>query len=147
VQTITPQYFPDLRETLNHHLVLLDRERAGRNASLSAAVTDSRSVTGSEAGGPRGDDAGKKVQGRKRHAVMDTGGCLLVLQCHAASVQDRDGAVPLLWASRRRFPFLLRAFADAACAASASPPRPASPSRSSGSSRGKLASLVIGAGG
>jgi putative transposase len=104
-------------EALNHHLVMRDRERAGREASPSEAVIDSQSVKGSEAGGPRGYDAGKKVQGRKRHAMVDTDGRPLVLQCHAASVQDRNGAIPLLRASRRRFPFVLRAFADAAYAA------------------------------
>jgi transposase len=104
-------------EALNHHLVMLDRERAGREASPSAAVIDSQSAKTSEAGGPRGYDAGKKARGRKRHAMVDTDGRPLVLQCHAASAQDRDGAVPLLRASRRRFPFVLRAFADAAYAA------------------------------
>jgi transposase len=74
-------------------------------------------VKSSEAGGPRGYDAGKRVRGRKRHAMVDTDGRPLVLQCHAASVQDRDGAVPLLRASRRRFPFVLHTFADAAYAA------------------------------
>jgi putative transposase len=103
-----------VREAVNHRLVLLDRERAGRGASPSAAVIDSQSVKSSEAGGPRGYDAGNKAQGRKRHALVDTDGRSLVLQCHAASLQDRDGAVPLLRASRRRFPFVLRAFADAA---------------------------------
>ncbi len=49
--------------------------------------------------------------------MVDTDGRPLVLRCHAASVQDRDGAIPLLRASRRRFPFVLRAFADAAYAA------------------------------
>jgi transposase len=104
-------------EALNHHLVMLDRERAGRQASPSAAVIDSQSVRTTEAGGPRGYDAGKKINGRKRHALVDTDGRPLVLHCHPASVQDRDGAVPLLRASRRRFPFVERAFADAAYAA------------------------------
>lgn len=104
-------------EALNHHLVMLDRERAGREASPSAAVIDSQSVRTTEAGGPRGYDAGKKVNGRKRHALVDTDGRPLVLHCHPASVQDRDGAVPLLRASRKRFPFVERAFADAAYAA------------------------------
>src|SRR4051794_1846936 len=65
-----------------------------------------------EAGGPRGYDAGKKVLGRKRHAMVDTDGRPLVLQVHPASVQDRDGAVPLLKASRRSFRFVELAFAD-----------------------------------
>jgi transposase len=78
---------------------------------------DSQSVKTTEAGGPRGYDAGKKVQGRKRHAMVDTDGRPLVLQVHPASVQDRDGAIPLLKSSRCRFPFVERAFADSAYAA------------------------------
>jgi len=104
-------------EALNHHLAMLDRERAGREASPTAAVIDSQSVRTTEAGGPRGYDAGKKINGRKRHALVDTDGRPLVLHCHPASMQDRDGAVPLLRASRARFPFVTRAFADAAYAA------------------------------
>jgi putative transposase len=104
-------------EALNHQLVMLDRERAGCEARPSAAVIDSQSVRTTEAGSPRGYDAGKKINGRKRHALVDTDGRPLVLHCHPASVQDRDGALPLLRASRPRFPFVERAFADAAYAA------------------------------
>lgn len=100
-------------ETINHHLLMRDRERVGRAASPSAAVLDSQSVKTAEAGGPRGYDAGKKVLGRKRHALVDTDGRALKLHVHPASVQDRDGASPLLQASRSRFPFIERAFADA----------------------------------
>ncbi len=101
-----------LFENINHYLAMADRERAGREASPSAAVIDTQSVKTTEAGGPRGYDAAKKVNGRKRHAMVDTDGRALVLQVHPASVQDRDGAVPLLQASRFSFPFIEIAFAD-----------------------------------
>ncbi|HSM40926.1 MAG TPA: IS5 family transposase [Afifellaceae bacterium] len=100
-------------ENINHALVMADRERAGREASPSAAIIDSQSVKTTEAGGPRGYDAGKKINGRKRHAMVDTDGRGLFLEPHPASIQDRDGGGPLLDASRPFFPFIERVFADA----------------------------------
>ena len=94
-------------ETINHHLLIRDRERVGREAGPPAAGLDSQSVKTTEPGGSRGGacprarrrrdpgDAGNKVKGRKRHAFVDTDGRALVLQAHAASIQDRDGALPL----------------------------------------------------
>jgi putative transposase len=102
-----------LFEKINHALVMADRERAGRQASPSAAIIDSQSVKTTEAGGPRGYDAGKKINGRKRHALVDTDGRALLIEPHPASIQDRDGGGPLLDISRRFFPFIERAFADA----------------------------------
>ena len=99
-------------ESLNHQLVMFDRERVGREASPSAGVIDTQSVKTTEADGPRGYDAGKKINGRKRHALVDTDGRGLELQAHAASVQDRDGAPLVLQASRARFRFLQKVFAD-----------------------------------
>ncbi len=46
--------------------------------------------------------------------MVDTDGRPLGLLIHPADVQDRDGAVPLLKASRSRHPFVAKAFADSA---------------------------------
>lgn len=51
--------------------------------------------------------------GRKRHLLTDTIGMLLAVIVHPASVQDRDGAEPLLRQARRLFPFVERLSGDA----------------------------------
>jgi len=97
---------------INHALVMLARERIGREASPTAGVIDSQSVETTESGGPRGFDAGKKIKGRKRHIVTDTEGHLVGLQVHAADIQDRDGAVGTLASIRKLYPWLRHIFAD-----------------------------------
>jgi transposase len=65
-----------------------------------------------ESGGPRGYDAGKKVNGRKRPIITDTNGLLVGAQVHGADIQDRDGAVGVLASIRNLFPWLRHVFAD-----------------------------------
>ncbi|SEF14573.1 Transposase [Rhizobiales bacterium GAS191] len=130
-------------ETINHHLLMCDRERVGRQASPSGVVIDSQCVKTTEAGGPRGYDAGKKINGRKRHAMVDTDGRALVLQVHPASIQDRDGAVPLLRHSAPPSPSPSMLSPTAPMRPSASPRQPASSPRLSASIQIRLASPSI----
>lgn len=93
------------------------RRREGRKTSPSAAIIDSQSVKTTEVGGERGYDAGKKINGRKRHIIVDTLGLILAVVVHPANVQDYDGAVlvlGLLGRLKERFRRLKVIFADSA---------------------------------
>lgn len=61
---------------------------------------------------PHGDDAGKKIKGKKRHILVDTQGLLMQGIVHAADVQDRDGGLVLMASLLGLFPFLLKINAD-----------------------------------
>ncbi|WP_202971075.1 IS5 family transposase [Saccharothrix sp. ALI-22-I] len=79
---------------------LRDRARLEEDwvAAPSAAIVDSQSVRAAETVGKatRGFDAGKKVNGRKRHIVVDTVGFLMAVLVTPASTQDRVAARSLL---------------------------------------------------
>ncbi len=63
------------------------REKEGREASSSAGVIDSQSIKTMESGGVCCYDAGKKINGRKRHIITDTIGLGLLLERQIAGDQ------------------------------------------------------------
>jgi putative transposase len=88
------------------------RRRAGREKSPGMGIIDSQSVKTTEPGGPHGKDAFKKVNGRKRHLVVDTLGLVMAAGVHSAGIQDRDGAKLVLKKMVGRFPRLKKILAD-----------------------------------
>jgi putative transposase len=88
------------------------RHRAGRKTSPSMGIIDTQSVKTTEQGGPRGKDPHQKINGRKRHLVVDTLGMVLAAVVHSAGIQDRDGAKPVLEKLVGRFPRLKKILAD-----------------------------------
>ena len=68
------------------------RQAEARDPTPSAGSTDSQSVTASAGGDDRGYDAHKKVNGRKRHSVVDTLGLLLAVTVTAANTDDARAA-------------------------------------------------------
>ena len=54
------------------------------------------------------------MKGRKRHILVDVCGLLLAVFVSSASVQDRDGAVPLIHAARESFPSIEKILVDGA---------------------------------
>ncbi|MFJ2866033.1 transposase [Kitasatospora sp. NPDC087314] len=69
------------------------RALAGKKQESTAAIIDSQSVKADATVGAatRGYDAGKKINGRKRHIAVDTPGLLLTVLVTAASVNNDAG--------------------------------------------------------
>jgi putative transposase len=90
------------------------RVQEGREPTPSAACIDSQSVKTTEVGGQeRGYDGGKKVNGRKRHLLVDTIGLVLVVLITSAALDDGAAAIKLLAQLRvEEFPRLSVIFGD-----------------------------------
>ncbi|MCG7364536.1 IS5 family transposase, partial [Roseomonas sp. ACRSG] len=106
-------------ERLAHAVAMADRQCLARSLSHGrrpgCAVRTLRRVG---VAGARGYDAAKRGVGRKRHALVDTDGRLLMVAVSPASLHDSRGGAAVLAASRRPWPFLSRCFADRAYAGS-----------------------------
>jgi putative transposase len=110
-------YFSEWRdggdwERINRELRIEIRVSVGKDPEPSAAILDSQSVKASEMSRTRGYDAGKKINGMKRHLLVDTLGLVLTVLILAADVQDRDGARQVLEKVKGKFPRLQKIWAD-----------------------------------
>jgi putative transposase len=89
------------------------RVKAHREPTPGAAAIESQSVKTAGGGKERGIDGGKKVQGRKRHILVDPLGFLITVVVTAANVDDARAAQDVFARVRGRdFPRLKGVFAD-----------------------------------
>ncbi len=97
---------------LNDTLRICVRREDGRKDQPSAAILDSQSVKSDGHGGEVGYDAGKKINGRKRHVLVDTLGLVLGVVVTPANCPEREGAQQLLSQVAGWFPLLRKIWAD-----------------------------------
>lgn len=102
------------RRGLPERLAARLRVLAGRRELPTVGCVDSQTVRAAEMVGAAacGYDAGKKMKGQKRHVVVDTLGLLLCVVVTAASMQDRDGAHPVLALLREKFSTITLVWVD-----------------------------------
>jgi transposase len=97
---------------LNDALRTCVRADEPRDCQPSAAILDSQSVKADGHGGEVGFDAGKKINGRKRHVLVDTLGLLLGVVVTPASCPEREGAQQVLQRVGDWFPKLRKLWVD-----------------------------------
>jgi putative transposase len=80
-----------LRAKVRQQTPLAPPKEGLREPTPSAVCVDSQTVKTTELGGAHGYDGAKKINGRKRHLVVDTLGLLVAIVVTAANVDDGVG--------------------------------------------------------
>jgi putative transposase len=100
-------------ESINRAIRERLRVRLKRDPQPSAGIGDSQSIKTSGVGGEeRGYDGGKKINGRKRHLLVDTEGFVLKVKVHSAKISEQEGIKKLLQQADEKFPSLKHLWLD-----------------------------------
>lgn len=99
-------------EHLNDLLREKTRKTAGKREQCSVVIIDSQSVKTTRRGGLRGIDGNKKIQGRKRHVVVDTMGSIVSNVVHVANIHDSKGALLVLKNLKENYHGIKKIYAD-----------------------------------
>ncbi len=90
------------------------RTRGRAVCQLTGSRLSNYWLTVKDTRGPRGYDGGKKVNGRKRHLLVDTQGLVIKAKVHPADVHDKEGAKLLLGPLAGKLPRMAKVWVDSA---------------------------------
>jgi putative transposase len=100
-------------ELIHESLVEKTRLKHGKKEQPTVGIIDAQSVKSTLVSSEdKGFDAGKKIKGIKRHIIVDTLGLVLAVVIQGASVQDRDGAIPVISKLFEGWNQIIKIFAD-----------------------------------
>jgi putative transposase len=98
---------------IHDELVKIERKRQNREETPSLGSIDTQTIkivpfTSDD----KGVDGNKRINGRKRHIIVDTCGLIIAIIVHAANISDTQGAILLSEKLKRKFPRLKLVLAD-----------------------------------
>ena len=104
----------EIFEMIHETLVEKIRVKQGKKEEPTVGIIDAQSVKSTLVSiKDKGFDAGKKVKGIKRHIIVDTLGLILAVVIQSSSVQDRDGAISVVYKLFESWRRIVKIFADA----------------------------------